>query len=65
MRRKEKLARVTQLLFAILEDSYEQFEKTTRYILEERLDINNNYINVLINTIISLPEKYIITRQAN
>jgi hypothetical protein len=60
---KEKLPRVTQLLFTIYEDNYEKFYEITQFILNEKLEINNNYINILINTIIALPEKFIISEK--
>lgn len=33
------------------------------FIFNEKLELNNNYINTLVSIIVSLPEKYILTQK--
>ena len=38
------------------------YSQTAKLILSERMEINNAYINTLLNTAITLPEKYMLTK---
>jgi hypothetical protein len=58
----EKVSRACQLLFTLCEDDYALYRGTAQRVLTSRLEINNNYINTLLNTVITLPEKYMLTR---
>ena len=59
---KEKVARACQLLFTMSEDDFKLYDQTVRQVLSNRLEINNNFINTLLNTVITLPEKYMLTK---
>lgn len=58
---KEKVSRASQLLFNICEDNYKVYVETTEFVLKERIEINHNYITNLLNSVITLPEKYMLT----
>jgi hypothetical protein len=32
-----------------------------RFILIEKIEVNHNYITTLINSVVTLPEKYLLT----
>lgn len=49
------------MLFTLCEDDFEVYSQTVKLILSERMEINNAYINTLLNTVITLPEKYMLT----
>ena len=56
------MSRASQLLFTLCEDDFQIYSQTAKKILAERMEINNAFINTLLNTVITLPEKYMLTR---
>ena len=39
------------------------YQKLSKEILTNKLEINNSYINTLLNTVITLPEKIMLTEE--
>lgn len=60
---KEKVSRVSLMLFTLCEDDLTLYQQTTKFALTERIEINHSYINTLLNSVVTLPEKYMFTKE--
>lgn len=63
--RREKVARVSQMLFELWEDDFDTCTQLLEWILKERLELQNSYVQLLSASLITLPEKYLISEEAN
>ena len=60
---RDKIPRASQILFSLCEEDVNFYNEIVKEILTAKLEINSSYINLLLNTVITLPEKYMITKQ--
>jgi len=63
IQKKEKVSRASQLLLSLSEENYTKYTETAEFILSEKVEISHSFINTIIGSIISLPEKYMITAE--
>jgi len=63
--RKEKIARVSQLLFIIYDDNYQKCMDIVEEVLVGRLELHNTFLHTLVNTVINLPDRYLIDSEKN
>jgi hypothetical protein len=64
LRKGEKVSRASQLLFILQEDDYEKLSAVAASVLELQGELNHSFVHLLINSIITLPEKYLLTQAA-